>query len=42
MRTEMNFLVIGSWLFYKEEQPELKEKKDWRKDYVLGLRPKRR
>jgi carbamoyltransferase len=35
MRTEMDRLVLGSWLLKKEEQPAWKEARDWREDYVL-------
>ncbi len=35
MRTEMDYLVLGSFLLDKKDQPEFKDKADWRKDYVL-------
>ena len=35
MRTEMDYLVMGDYLFDKKEQPEWKEKKDWRQEYGL-------
>jgi carbamoyltransferase len=35
MRTEMDRLVLGSWLLRKEEQPAWKDARDWRQDYVL-------
>jgi len=35
MRTEMDVLVLGSFLLEKQAQPEWVEKKDWRQDYVL-------
>ena len=35
MRTEMDGLVLGSWLLLKDEQPEWREKHDWRRDSVL-------
>jgi carbamoyltransferase len=35
MRTEMDRLVLGSWLLKKEEQPPWKEARNWRQDYVL-------
>ena len=35
MRTEMDYLVIGNNLLSKAEQPEWKEKGDWRKDFSL-------
>jgi len=35
MRTEMDFLVIGNFLFSKDKQPTLQEKEDWRQTYEL-------
>lgn len=35
MRTEMDCLVLGNIILYKEEQPPLSDKKDWRREYVL-------
>ncbi|MDA0578330.1 MAG: hypothetical protein O3B24_09550, partial [Verrucomicrobia bacterium] len=35
MRTEMDYLVLQSFLVSKREQPPWKDKKDWRADYVL-------
>jgi carbamoyltransferase len=35
MRTEMDYLVMGDFLFKKEEQPQWKEEEDWRKEYEL-------
>jgi carbamoyltransferase len=35
MRTEMDILVLGNFLMMKKDQPELVEKKDWRKEYAL-------
>lgn len=35
MRTEMDVLVLEDCILYKEEQPPLKEEKDWRKVYEL-------
>lgn len=35
MRTEMDYLVIGDYLLAKTEQPEWKEKEDWRKEFKL-------
>jgi len=35
MRTEMDCLVLGSYLLYKDKQPPWEEERDWRKDYVL-------
>lgn len=35
MRTEMDALVYGNLVLYKEEQPEFKEETDWREKYAL-------
>jgi carbamoyltransferase len=35
MRTDIDCLVIGDYLFVKNEQPNWQEEKDWREDYVL-------
>ena len=35
MRTEMDYLVIGKYLFFKQDQPEWKEKDNWKDEYVL-------
>ncbi len=35
MRTEMDILVLGSYLLKKEKQPPWDEGRDWREDYVL-------
>jgi carbamoyltransferase len=35
MRTEMDYLVMGNFLFTKNEQPEWHEKDDWKKEFVL-------
>ena len=35
MRTEMDYLVLGSFLLDKKAQPPWKEKQNWRQDYVL-------
>ena len=35
MRTEMDFLVLGSFILSKKDQPEWKDKVDWRREYVL-------
>jgi carbamoyltransferase len=35
MRTEMDVLILEDCILYKEEQPPLKEEKDWRKIYEL-------
>jgi carbamoyltransferase len=35
MRTEMDILVLGDFVLSKNEQPEWKEKKDWRDEFGL-------
>jgi len=35
MRTEMDCLVLGSFLLEKKHQPAWREKTDWRREYVL-------
>ncbi len=35
MRTEMDVLVLGAFILRKGEQPEWREERDWREDYVL-------
>jgi len=35
MRTEMDYLVLGSYLLSKKDQPELNEDADWRKEFAL-------
>jgi carbamoyltransferase len=35
MRTEMDYLVAGNYLMSKTEQPEWKEKDDWKKEFKL-------
>ncbi|GAB4303922.1 MAG: carbamoyltransferase [Myxococcota bacterium] len=35
MRTEMDYLVLENFILSKPEQPEWKEKKDWRKEFSL-------
>lgn len=35
MRTEMDYLVMGSFLLNKKEQPVFTEQKDWRKEFQL-------
>jgi carbamoyltransferase len=35
MRTEMDYLVMGDYLFDKREQPEWSEMKNWREEYGL-------
>lgn len=35
MRTEMDYLVLGDYLFAKADQPEWKDTDNWREEYVL-------
>jgi carbamoyltransferase len=35
MRTEMDYLALGSYLLDKREQPPWSEARDWRRDHVL-------
>jgi carbamoyltransferase len=35
MRTEMDFLVIGNYLFDKSDQPKWNEIKDWKSEFAL-------
>ena len=35
MRTEMDYLVVGNYLFSKKEQPQWQEKGDWKETYGL-------
>jgi carbamoyltransferase len=35
MRTEMDFLVVGSYVFDKKDQPALPETGDWKKEFKL-------
>ena len=35
MRTDMDVLVLGDHVLYKEEQPKLEEDFDWRERYAL-------
>jgi carbamoyltransferase len=35
MRTEMDYLVLGSFLLSKKDQPPWQETANWRQDYVL-------
>lgn len=35
MRTEMDALVVGDYLFLKESQPEWKETRKWQEEFVL-------
>ncbi|MBT8377589.1 MAG: hypothetical protein KJN64_00005, partial [Ignavibacteria bacterium] len=35
MRTDMDYLVLGSYLLAKEDQKLLKDDVDWKKEFVL-------
>jgi carbamoyltransferase len=35
MRTEMDVLVLGHYILLKDEQPEFKEKSNWKQEYEL-------
>jgi carbamoyltransferase len=35
MRTEMDFLVVGNYLFDKKNQSKLPDTGDWRKEFKL-------
>lgn len=35
MRTEMDYLAVGNFLFSKKEQPEWQEKDNWKEEFVL-------
>jgi carbamoyltransferase len=35
MRTEMDYLVVGNFLFDKRQQPEWQEKDNWQEEFVL-------
>ena len=35
MRTDMDYLVMGSYLFDKKEQKPIEEKSDWKKEFIL-------
>ncbi|WP_266366958.1 carbamoyltransferase family protein [Tellurirhabdus rosea] len=35
MRTEMDYLVVGNYLFAKQEQPAWQEKDNWKEEFVL-------
>jgi Predicted carbamoyl transferase, NodU family len=35
MRTDMDYLVIGNFIFDKKNQPDWKEKDDWRSEFTL-------
>ncbi|GAB3167987.1 carbamoyltransferase family protein [Telluribacter humicola] len=35
MRTEMDYLVVGNYVFDKKKQPEWQEKDNWKEEFVL-------
>ncbi len=35
MRTEMDYLVVGNFLFSKKDQPQWQEKDNWKEEFVL-------
>jgi len=35
MRTEMDYLIIGNFIFDKTKQPPLNEKEDWKQEYKI-------
>ncbi len=35
MRTEMDYLVIGDYVFVKTEQPDWNERDKWKDEFVL-------
>ncbi|MFB0945850.1 MAG: carbamoyltransferase C-terminal domain-containing protein [Spirosomataceae bacterium] len=35
MRTEMDYLVIGNYIFDKKEQPNFEDKENWKETFVL-------
>ena len=35
MRTEMDYLVVGNYIFDKRKQPEWQEKDNWKEEFVL-------
>jgi carbamoyltransferase len=35
MRTEMDYLVVGNYVFDKKEQPKMAETSDWRAEFKL-------
>jgi carbamoyltransferase len=35
MRTEMDYLIVGNFVFNKNDQPKWKEENDWREEYGL-------
>ena len=35
MRTEMDYLVIGDYLFAKQEQPAWEQKDNWKEEFIL-------
>ena len=35
MRTEMDYLVIGDYIFSKQEQPDWEQNDNWKKEFIL-------
>jgi carbamoyltransferase len=35
MRTEMDYLIMGNYLFAKGDQPKWREQGDWREEFEL-------
>ena len=35
MRTEMDYLVIGAYVFSKKEQPEWTSQDNWKEEFIL-------
>jgi carbamoyltransferase len=35
MRTEMDFLVVGNFVFDKKQQPEWQETDNWKEEFTL-------
>jgi len=35
MRTDMDYLIVGNFIFDKQEQPAWHEARDWREEYGL-------
>ena len=35
MRTEMDYLVLGNYIFKKEDQPQWQDKDNWKEEFTL-------
>ena len=35
MRTEMDYLVLGNYIFKKEDQPKWQDKDNWKEEFTL-------